>query len=111
MKAPNSHTSNSATKARGAQAVTVNQLEGGADPDYSSLGPDYETIDSRSGQSQRKNQVPVGRLSERYEHSEAHLATLNENAPEGLGSINYEVPLNLNQNVSTESEDYSHLKH
>ena len=114
VKAPDSHMSNSTIKARGActsRAVTVNQLEGGAGPDYSSFGPDYEIIDSRSGQSQRKNQVPAGRLSERYEYSEAHLATLNENAPEGLGSVNYEAPLNLGQNVSTESEDYSHLKH
>ena len=95
------------------RAVTVNQLEDGAGPDYSSFGPDYETIDSRSGhgRSQRKNQVPTGRLSEQYEYSEAYLATLNENAPEGLGSANYEVPLKLRQNVGTANEDYSHLKH
>ena len=114
VKAPDSHTSNSTIKARRActsRAVTVNQLEGGAGPDYSSFGPDYETIDSRSGQSQRKNQVPSGQLSARYEYSEAHLATLIENTPEGLGSVNYEVPLNLRQNVSIENEDYSHLKH
>ena len=103
------------TQTRGAhhsQAVATqnsnHQLEGGAGADYSSIGPDYETIDSRT-QSQRKNQVPAGRLSERYEYSEAHLATLNESVPEG--SANYEVPLNLRQNVSTEDEDYSHLKH
>ena len=103
------------TQTRGAhhsQAVATqnsnHQLEGGAGADYSSIGPDYETIDSRT-QSQRKNQVPAGRLSERYEYSEAHLATLNESVPER--SANYEVPLNLRQNVSTEDEDYSHLKH
>ena len=101
-------TSNS-TRARGvfsSQAVTV---EGGVGPDYSSIGPNYETIDSRSGQSQRKNQVPTGRLSDSERYSEVciHLATLNENAPEGLGSANsFEVPLNLRQNVSTGSEDY-----
>ena len=57
--------------------------------------------------------MPAVQLSERYEYSEAHLATLNENAlwPEGLENANYEVPLNLGQNVSNESEDYSHLKH
>ena len=95
--------------------VTVNQLEGGAGSDYSSIGPDYETIDSRSGQSQRKKKsgATAVQLSERYEYSEAHLATLNENAlwPEGLGSTNYEVPLNLRQNVNAESEAYSHLKY
>ena len=103
------------TKTRGARpslaVATQNsnhQLEGGAGADYSSIGPDYETIDSKT-QSQRKNQVLVGRLSERYEYSEAHLATLNESVPEG--STNYNVPLNLRQNVSTEDEDYSHLKH
>ena len=57
VKAPGSHMSNSTTKARGAcpsQVVTVNQLEGRAGPDYCSIGPDYETIDSRSGQLQKK---------------------------------------------------------
>ena len=84
-------------------------LEGGAGIDYSSIGPDYETIDSRK-ESQRKNQVLVaGRLSESYEYSEVHLTTLNESVPEG--SANYEVPLNLRQNMSTEDEDYSHLKY
>jgi hypothetical protein len=104
--------SNSTTQARGgipsnSQAVVVSQLEDGTGPDYSSFGPDYETIDSRK-QPQRKDQVPGGRLSERYEYSEAHLATLNK---EGLGSADYEVPLNLRQNVEIESGDYSHLKH
>ena len=89
-------------------ARDTNHIQGGAGADYSSIGPDYETIDSRT-QSQRKNQVPVVRLSERYEYSEAHLTTLNESVPEG--SANYEVPLNLRQNMSTEDEDYSHLKH
>ena len=107
MKAP--CPSDLTTKTRGAhpsQAVASNhQLEGGAGADYSSIGPDYETIDSKT-QSQRKNQVPAGKLSERYEYSEVHL---NGSVPEG--SANYNVPLNLRQNVSTEDEDYSHLKH
>jgi hypothetical protein len=108
--------SNSTTQARGgypsnSQPVVVSQFEDGTGPDYSSFGPDYETIDSRSKQPQRKGQVPGGRLSERYEYSEAHLATLNETAPEGLGSANYEAPLSLRQNVGMENEDYSHLKH
>ncbi|MCG8622450.1 MAG: hypothetical protein MJE68_10705 [Proteobacteria bacterium] len=107
--------SNSTTKARGdyrsqAVTVTVSQLEdGAADPDYSSFGPDYESINSSGPkQPQRRGKVPAGRLSQRYEYSEAHLATLNE---EGLGGASYEVPLNLRQNVTIESEDYSHLKH
>ena len=107
--------SNSTTKARGdchsqAVTVTVSQLEdGAADPDYSSFGPDYESIDSSgSKQPQRRGEVPAGQLSQRYEYSEAHLATLNE---EGLAGASYEVPLSLRQNVTTESEDYSHLKH
>jgi hypothetical protein len=115
-KAP-AHTgaSNSTTQARGgypsnSQAVVVSQFEDGTGPDYSSFGPDYETIDSRK-QPQRKGQVPGGQLSERYEYSEAHLATLNETTSEGLESANYEVPLNLRQNMEIESEDYSHLKH
>ena len=106
--------SNSTTKARGdcrsqAVTVTVSQLEdGAADPDYSSFGPDYESIDSSgSKQPQRRGEVLARQLSQRYEYSEAHLATLNE---EGLGA-SYEVPLSLKQNVKTESEDYSHLKH
>ena len=107
--------SNSTTKTRGtcpsqAVTVTVSQLEDGvAGPDYSSFGPDYKSIDSsRPKQPQRKGQVLAGRLSQRYEYSEAHLAPLND---EGLGSTNYEVPLSLRPNVTTKSEDYSHLKH
>ena len=81
----------------------------GAGPDYSRFGPDYKTVDSSNRPPQRKNQVPAAvRLSERCEYSEAHLATLNE---EGLESANYEVPLNLRQDLSTENEDYSHLQH
>ncbi len=104
--------SNSTTQTRGgypsnSQAVVVSQFEDGTSPDYSSFGPDYETIDSRK-QPQRKGQVPAGRLSERYEYSEAHLATLNK---EGFGSADYEAPLNLRQNLEIESGDYSHLKH
>ena len=99
--------SNSTTKARGAQAVAIQN--DGAGPDYSRFGPDYETVDSSNQPPRRKNQIPAAvRLSERYEYSEAHLATLNE---EGLGSANYEVPIDLTQNVSTENEEYSHLKH
>ena len=103
----------SKTGAHPSQAIEArenNQLEGGAGADYSSIGPDYETIDSRSGQSNKKTQLPLaGRLSGRYEYSEAHLATPNEGVPGG--SANYEIPLNLRQNMSTEDEDYSHLKH
>ena len=108
VKAPGA--SNSTTKARGAQAVAIqSQLDNGAGPNYSRFGPDYKTINS-SKQPQRKNQIPAAavHLSEQYEYSEAHLATLNE---EGLGNPNYEVPLNLRQNVSTENEDYSRLQH
>ena len=90
-----------------------NQLEGEAGTDYSSIGPDYETIvDDSRRQSNKKTQVSLaGRLSERYEYSEAHLATWNESVPGG--STNYEIPLNLRQNVSIciEDEDYSRLKH
>ena len=99
--------SNSTTKVRGPQAEAIhNQLEDGAGLDYSRFGPDYETVDSSNRPQRRKNQVPAAvRLSERYEYSEAHLATLNE---EGL---DYEAPLNLRQNMSSENEDYSHLQH
>ena len=70
--------------------------------DYGCLGPDYETIDSRR-QSQRKHQVQAGLLSERYEYSEAHLAT-DGGASGPEASADYEVP--LKQNVGTED-----LKH
>ena len=91
------------------QAVSVRDTNQGSEacPEYSSFGPDYETIDSRR-QSQRKNQTQARLLSERYEYSEAHLAT-GDGVPEE--SANYEVPLSLRQNVCTEDEDYSHLKH
>ena len=76
-------------------------------PEYSRFGPAYETIDSRR-QSQRKNQAHSRLLSERYEYSETHLA-VGDGVPEV--SANYEVPLNLGQNVCTVNEDYSHLKY
>ena len=111
--------SDSTTKISGtcpSQAVSVrdtvaNQLEGQACPEYSSFGPDYETIDSRTPrQLQRKDQAHARLLPERYEFSEAHLAT-GDGVPEVCA--NYEVPLNLRQNPypGTEGEDYSHLKH
>ena len=59
--------SNSTTKVRGdyrSQAVTltVSQLEDGpVGPDYSSFGPDYESIDSSGpNQPQRRGEVPAG---------------------------------------------------
>ena len=105
--------SNSTTKARvdfRSQAVTVTVEDGASGPDYSSFGPDYESIDSNGPkQPQRRGKVPAGRLSQHYEYSEAHLATLNEERL--AGAYSYEVPLNLRQNMTTESENYSHLKH
>ena len=78
-------------------------------PDYSCVGPDYETIDTMK-QSQRKNQAHSRLLSERYEYSEAHLATLTDSVPEGRAD--YEVPVSLKLSVNTEDlGDYSHLKH
>ena len=80
--------------------------------EYSRFGPDYETIDSRR-QSQRKNQVHTRDrlLSERYEYSEAHLEAATAAGGEPEVSADYEVPSSLGQNVCTEDENYSHLKH
>ena len=81
-----------------ADATIVNQNEAHCDsPDYSHLGPQYETIDSMR-ESQSQNEAHVRLLSEQYEHSEAHLHGLA--ATDGgttEASVQYEVPLNLKQ--------------
>ena len=77
-------------------------------PEYSCLGPDYETIDVRT-ESQRKNQAQarLALISERYEYSEAHLATDSG----ATDRANYEVHLNLKQDEPIEDKNYSHLQH
>ncbi len=102
-----SHSTRAISQAVSTGATITNRDEAQC-PDYSCLGPDYETTDSRR-QSQRKNQAQARLISEKYEYSEAHLATDGGGAIEG--SVNYEVPLNLRQNECTENEDYSRLKY
>ncbi len=102
-----SHSTRATSQAISTGATIANRDEAQC-PDYSCIGPDYETIDSRR-QSQRKNRAQARLLSERYEYSEAHLATDGGGATER--SANYEVPLNLRQNECMEDEDYSHLQY
>ena len=93
-----------------ADATVVNQDEAHCDsPNYSCLGPQYETIDSRR-ESQSKNQARARLLSERYEYSEAHCRVATDDGTTEA-SVQYEVPSNLKQMDCTENEDYSHLKH
>ena len=84
-------------------------------PDYSSFGPDYEVISDseRQVQPQKKNQLNVRLLSERYEYSEAHLQAASTDGGGPEMCANYEVPINLRQNEcpDAENEDYSRLKH
>ena len=88
-----------------ADATIINHDEAHRDgPNYSCLGPQYETIDARR-ESQGKNQAHARLLSERYEYSEAHCVVATD---EGT----YEVPSDLKQKeCHAENEDYSHLKH
>ena len=95
-----------------ADAYIVSQDEAHCDgPDYSSLGPQYENIDSMR-ESQRKNEAHARLLSEQYEHSEAHVhGVVATDGGTTEASAQYEVPLNLKQKKCTENEDYSHLKY
>ena len=108
VTAPTTTTKSSGTLSQPVSAGSTKIQDDAHGPDYSSVAPNYETINTMK-QSQRKNQAHSRLLSERYEYSEAHLATLTESVPEE--SANYEVPLSLRQNVCTEDGDYSHLKH
>lgn len=77
-------------------------------PNYSCLGPQYETIDSRRKSQSLKNQAHARLLSERYEYSEAHCVAATDGGEfKTEESANYEVPVKQ----GTESEDYSHLKY
>ena len=78
----------------------------GAAAEYSRIGPSYETNNSRRQQQVAgKNQVSA-RQSERYEFSEAHLATVRGGGVQGEGTMDYEVP-----QQSGRYEEYSHLQH
>lgn len=67
-----------------------------SNPNYSDLGPAYETINSRRPQEER-NQAPI---SERYEIAEIHTSDETGNRPS-----EYEVP-----RQSIVKDDYSHLQ-
>lgn len=93
-----------------AASTIVNQDVADHDgPEYSYLGPQYETISS-SRETQDKNQAAHARLlSERYEYSEAHCVQVaTDNGGAAGESVGYE---NLEQNQCTENEEYSHLKY
>ena len=109
---PTTKTSGTASpEAVSADTTIVNQDEAHCDgPDYSSLGPQYETIDSRR-ESQSKNQARARLLSERYEYSEAHCVVATDGYTLTEASAQYEVPSNLKQKECTENEEYSHLTH
>ena len=110
---PNSTTKTSGTappKAVSVDATIINQDKAHCDgPNYSCLGPQYETIDSRK-ESQSESQAHARLLSERYEYSEAHCVVATDDGTTEA-SAQYEVPSNLKQTECAENEDYSHLKH
>ena len=80
------------------------QPEGDATaPNYSSIGPDYESIESRRQvQVEGSNRV---NMRERYEFAEIHAETDGQNGVQE--SMDYEVPV---PSVS-QTEDYSRLQH
>ena len=80
--------------------------------EYSRIGPSYETINSRRQQPVAGRNVTLGRLSERYEFPEAHLAAAGGRGGgqgETATHMDYEVPLTSSQNEG--HEEYSRLQH
>ena len=67
-----------------------------SNPNYSSFGPAYESINSRR-QQQGNRQVPI---SQRYEFAEIHTETDNR-------VQDYEVP----RDSIVQAQEYSHLQH
>ncbi len=91
--------------------VTEQDEAHGDGPDYSCLGPQYETIDSSSREPQGKNEAATRArlLSERYEYSETHCVVAATDGRTTEESTGYE---SIKQNQCTaENEEYSHLKH
>ena len=101
----------------GAQAMnTIDQTDAA---EYSRIGPSYEAT-TNSSHLRGRQPWPVAernrgsaRLSERYEFSEPHLATISAGAAGGGGTqgeaavpTECEVPVQ-----SGEHEEYSHLHH
>ena len=81
--------------------------------EYSRIGPSYEvTINTRRQQPAvaGRNQVSA-RLSERYEFSEAHLATADSSGGgQGEVDMDYEV-LSMRQTEAHAHDEYSHLQY
>lgn len=105
-----------APKAGSADATIINQGEAHHDgPEYSCLGPQYETIDSsrRESQSQKNQKARSRLLSERYEYSETHCMAAADGGTATVENASYaEIPMNFKQEqYSTENANYSHLKH
>ena len=106
-------TSHSTCGAQASESDTGGQS--GAAAEYSRIGPSYETT-VNSSHSWRQQPVSgrnrvSGRLSERYEFSEPHLAMISAGGGGGgvqgeAAAMDYEVPLQ-----SGEHEEYSHLRH
>ena len=105
-----------ASKAGSANDTIINQGEAPHDgPEYSCLGPQYETIDSsrRESQSQKNQKARSRLLSERYEYSETHCMAAADGGTATVENASYaEIPMNFKQEqYSTENANYSHLKH
>jgi hypothetical protein len=94
-----------------ATTIVTEQYEAHSDgPDYSCLGPQYETIDTRSREPQGKTEAATRArlLSERYEYSETHCVAAATDGGTAGESTGYE---SIKQNQCTGNEEYSHLKH
>ena len=85
---------------------TATQTEGGTTaPNYSSVGPAYESIESRR-QVQLEGSANRVNMRERDEFAEIHVEMDNQN--NFHGSMEYEVPI---VSVPQSTEDYSRLQH
>ena len=94
------------------RSATENSYQNGnasavSNPNYSSIGPAYETLSNTTVGQQRQEggrEIPI---SERYEFAEIHTDT-DRRVQVGVSASDYEVP---RESVHIGDEEYSRLQH
>ena len=78
-----------------------------SNPNYSSIGPAYETLSNTTVGQQRQERGREIPISERYEFAEI-LTDTDRRVQAGVSRSDYEVP---RESVHIGHEEYSHLQH
>ena len=87
--------------------ATDQSVTAASNPNYSSIGPAYETLSNTTARQQRQGggrEIPI---SERYEFAEIHTDT-DRRVQVGVSASDYEVP---RESVHIGDEEYSRLQH